>query len=136
MSTPAEVYEAVKAALESTKVDQAHKDDRLVNYEGPLEEMPLRDRAFVLQPVGLDRVTERMGCQEWILALEMAVVYTLTQGANVRALADVQAISDKMISLIGSSGITSIEEVPTQLDVSERFLTALLSYNVNFSEGG
>jgi len=136
MSTPAQVYTATVAALEGASIVLAHKDDRLVHYEGPLEEMPLRDRTFVLQATGLDRVTERMGCQEWTLVLDLAVVYALTSGANARALADAQAMSDAIIAMIGTSGITMIEEAPSQLDISERFITTALAFEVSFSEGG
>ena len=82
MSTPSEVYDAVKAAIVGTSVTKAHAGDTLAHYEGPLEEMPLRDRTFVLQSAALDRVTERMGCQEWTLELDVAVVYQLTSSAS------------------------------------------------------
>ena len=136
MSTPAQVYTEIVSAITGTSVTQAHKDDTLAHYEGPLEEMPLRDRTFVLQSTSLDRVTERMGCQEWTLGLEVAVVYALTTGANARALADLQAISDAIIGKIGQTGITDIEEDSTSVDITERFMTTTLTVSVSFSEGG
>ena len=136
MSTPIEVYDAVKAAIVGTSVTKAHVGDTLAHYEGPLEEMPLRDRTFVLQSAALDRVTERMGCQEWTLELDVAVVYQLTKGANARALIDAQAISDVVVGLIGQTGSTVVEELPTSIDISERFITTALGYLVSFSEGG
>ena len=136
MSTPSQVYSAIGEAIQATDVTKAHKDDGLVHYEGPLEEMPLRDRTFVLQSTALDRVTLRMGCQEWTLTLEAAVVYQLTSGANARALQDAQGISDQVILKIGSTGITDIREIGTSIDITERFMTTTLAFEVSFSEGG
>ena len=136
MSTPAQVYDAIVDAIQGTTVAQSHKDDLLRHYEGPLEEMPLRDRTFVLQSTSLDRVTARMVCQEWTLGLEAAVVYQLTTGANARALADVQGISDAVLLKIGSTDITDIDELGTSIDISERFITTTLTFEVSFSEGG
>ena len=136
MSTASQVYTAIADAIQATTVVQSHKGDSLRRYEGPLEEMPLRDRTFVLQSTSLDRVTERMGCQEWRLGLEAAIVYQLTSGANARALLDVQAISDAVLLQLGSTGITDIDELGSSIDISERFITTTLTLSVSFSEGG
>lgn len=132
-----EAYEAIVGAIEAIDVAKAHARDRFVVHRGPLGELPLRDRVFVLEfQTGVDRVETRMGCDEYHAEFAFTCVYTSSKNIQQRIGNDSKLVYDAIIGLIGSNGgaITDVSFLSSDISMGdERTFLASRSFDLTFT---
>tara|TARA_R100000664_G_C2740277_1_gene128886 strand:+ start:585 stop:992 length:408 start_codon:yes stop_codon:yes gene_type:complete len=101
--TPGEMYDTVVAAIEAIAVTKAHKRDRFTHHAGSRDEMPMRDRVFIMEFLsGVDQHPSRMGCDEFVTTLEIVYVYSHSKDIQKRVGNDSKLVADALLGLIGS----------------------------------
>ena len=134
--TPGAAYEAIVDKISGIGVTKAHSRDRFVVHRGPLAELPLRDRVFVLEfQTGVDRVETRMGCDEYHAEFAFTAVYTSSKNIQQRIGNDSRLVYDAIIGLIGSSSgeITDVAFLSSDISMGdERTFFARRNFDLTF----
>ena len=101
--TPGDMYDAVVAAIEGIAVTKAHRGDRFTHHAGPRDEIPMRDRVFVMEFMsGVDQHPTRRGCDEYTATMEIVAVYGHSKNIQKRIGNDSKLVADALLDLIGS----------------------------------
>ena len=118
---PGAAYEAIVDAIAAIDVEKTHNRDKFTIHRGPLTELPLRDRVFVLEfQTGVDRVETRMGCNEYHAEFSFTAVYTHSKNTQQRIGNDSRLVYDAVIGLIGSNSgeITDVTFLSSDISTS------------------
>jgi|TARA_R100001015_G_C4548385_1_gene110818 hypothetical protein len=133
---PGAAYEAIVDAIAAIAVEKTHNRDKFTIHRGPLTELPLRDRVFVLEfQTGVDRVETRMGCNEYHAEFSFTAVYTHSKNTQQRIGNDSRLVYDAVIGLIGSNSgeITDVTFLSSDISMGdERTYLARRNFDVTF----
>jgi hypothetical protein len=133
---PGAAYEAIVNAIEAIAVEKAHARDKFAIHRGPIAELPLRDRVFVLEfQTGVDRVEIRMGCNEYRAEFSFTSVYTSSKNIQQRIGNDSRLVYDAIIDLIGSNSgeITDVAFLSSAVSMGdERTYLATRNFELSF----
>ena len=134
--TPGEAYEAIVTAISDIAVEQKHNRDKFTVHRGPLSELPLRDRVFVLEfQTAVDRVEIRMGCNEYHAEFGLTAVYSNSKQVQSRIGNDSRLLYDAIIGLIGSNNgeITDVAFLSSDVSMGdERTYFLRRNFDVSF----
>ena len=134
--TPGEAYEAIVTAISDIAVEQKHNRDKFTVHRGPLTELPLRDRVFVLEfQTAVDRVEIRMGCNEYHAEFSLTAVYSNSKQVQSRIGNDSRLLYDAIIGLIGSNNgeITDVAFLSSDVSMGdERTYFLRRNFDVSF----
>lgn len=134
--TPGEAYEAIVTAISDIAVEQKHNRDKFTVHRGPLSELPLRDRVFVLEfQTAVDRVEIRMGCNEYHAEFSLTAVYSNSKQVQSRIGNDSRLLYDAIIGLIGSNNgeITDVAFLSSDVSMGdERTYFLRRNFDVSF----
>lgn len=132
-----EAYEAIVDAISAIDVAKVHSRDKFTVHRGPLAELPLRDRVFVLEfQTGVDRVETRMGCDEYHAEFSLTAVYTSSTNVQKRIGDDSKMVYDAIIALIGSNSgqITDVSFLSSDISMGdERTYLSRRNFDVTFT---
>ena len=135
MPSAKSVISSIVDAIEGVTVSQMTAVDKLSHIKTFAEISAGRDRQFLLRPTSGPDKYEKYSGHEWLMRMELVILYNESKGAIDRIVDDARVIDEAVRGLDSTvSGVSLIEVEPTQTEYNEGLITHSRPFLIRYQD--
>jgi hypothetical protein len=134
--TGGQVYELLRDSIlnANDEIDRESKADIFWEHIGAVEELPPRERAFILAPTQQDaNPVPESGCGRNRITFELVILYVTEEGWQSRMLTDGDALIRNIWSIFDQGKVDRLDEPLTQVEIRENSVLYTRTIEIDYT---